>query len=48
MKVAGGCMGMGDIRKYHLYFSYVLVDYVETVSSNKTLSTVYYSLLASL
>ena len=48
MKVAGGSMGKGDIRNYYLYFRYVLVYYLETVSSSKTLSSVYTSLLSSL
>ena len=46
MKVAGGCVGMGDIRKY--YFSHVLVHYMEMVNSIKTLSSLYSSLASSL
>ena len=46
INVAGGCVGMGDIRKY--YFSHVLVHYMDTVNSVKTLSSLYSSLPSSL
>ena len=46
MKMAGGCVGMGHIRK--CYFSHVLVHYLETVSCIKTLSSLCSSLSPSL